>query len=75
MKTMLMAVIVLVSLVLIPAALASRPEEVAPRHINCCMSDGQCLKTRRHNCEKKGGRVVEDCKTCKAEWDPNKPDK
>jgi len=75
MRIVLMFVIALISLALAIGAFASGPEQVVARHINCCMADGQCLKTRRHHCEQKGGRVVENCKDCKAQWDPNKAEK
>lgn len=68
-------VTVLVSVILAFAAFGSGPEHVVARHINCCMSDGQCLKTRRHHCDQKKGRVVENCKDCKAQWDLDKADK
>lgn len=68
-------VFALMSLALTAGGFAAGPERVSARHINCCLSDGQCLKTRRHNCEQKAGRVVEDCKYCKAQWDPDTPDK
>ena len=68
-------VIVVVSLALASAAFASGPEHVVAGHVNCCFSDGQCLKTRRHHCELKKVRVVENCKDCKPEWNQNKPEK
>ncbi len=57
----------------IPEALASQWEGQMRPHINCCML-GQCLKTRRQNCEQKKGRVVENCDQCKVERDTNKPE-
>lgn len=75
MRIIVMSGVVLVSLISICGAYASGPEHIMARHINCCMSDGQCLKTRRQHCDEKGGRVVENCKDCKAEWSENKPQK
>lgn len=75
MRIILGFVIVLVSLALSSAGSTSGPEHVVARHIHCCMSDGQCLKARRHHCEKKGGRVVGSCEQCKAQWEPGEPEK
>jgi hypothetical protein len=45
------------------AADPSRDKQMEPQ-INCCLPDGQCLKTRADNCALKKGIKVSDCKDC-----------
>jgi hypothetical protein len=53
---------------MVPATIAcakdvGQAEQTEPK-IKCCFQDGQCLETRRKNCEQKKGKVVSDCKSC-----------
>lgn len=32
--------------------------------VNCCFSNGSCVKTNKENCALKKARVVTDCKQC-----------
>jgi hypothetical protein len=74
MKRILVLLTLLVFVATVTAVFAvdpSQSKQVAPQ-INCCLPDGQCLKTRADNCALKQGIQVSDCKTCPGVWGKGK---
>jgi hypothetical protein len=37
-------------------------------NIKCCFQDGQCLETKKDNCELKKGIMVTNCDDCPGVW-------
>ncbi|AFM24786.1 hypothetical protein [Desulfomonile tiedjei] len=81
-KHFLVAGIIVVSLVVMAIFVSGTvqardvaDEGLARPHINCCLQDGQCLKTRKDNCALKKGIVVQDCSECPGVWGQGKKEK
>jgi hypothetical protein len=71
----LFIVVTLLAFVVASAVVFARDpgqEKQDVKHIKCCFQDGQCLETKRDNCDLKKGIVVEDCKECPGVWGKDK---
>ncbi|HMK35899.1 MAG TPA: hypothetical protein VK463_12575 [Desulfomonilaceae bacterium] len=74
MKKLFVTLVLLVFMSPAAFVLARDPDQdkqIEPK-INCCFQDGQCLQTRRQNCDLKKGIVVQNCSECPGVWGQKK---
>lgn len=72
MKRLLLVCAILTVFAFSGAVLAQGPQQPglksAEPNIKCCFQDGQCLETKKDNCELKKGIMVTNCADCPGVW-------